>query len=130
MSMNDKTGASRPGAAVADGPAVIPAAVGTCCGGSDSSRVWPCARGGSGGRSHTPGTVRRVTVPIFGLGCGGSGAEAVERALEKTRGVVHAYVNPATEMAYVEFDCCACGTESLNEAVRSAGLRAGPPVFR
>jgi copper chaperone CopZ len=74
--------------------------------------------------------VRRVTVPIFGLGCGGSGAETVERALERTPGVRHAYVNPATEMAYVEYDACACGVEALKEAVRRAGLRPGHPALR
>lgn len=78
----------------------------------------------------TRGEVRRVTVPIFGLGCGGAGAETVERALERTPGVVYAYVNPATEMAYVEFDTCACDTEALKEAVRRAGLRPGHPGFR
>ena len=74
--------------------------------------------------------VRRVTVPIFGLGCGGAGFETVERALAATPGVLRAYVNPATEMAYVEFDGCACGTEALKDAVRRAGLRPGHPGYR
>jgi copper chaperone CopZ len=83
---------------------------------------------GCGGRAARRGELRRVTLPIFGLECGA--AVAAERELEKTPGVVHAYVNPATEMAYVEFDACACGTDALKQAVRSAGLRAGAPLFR
>ena len=74
--------------------------------------------------------VRRVTVPIFGLGCVGVGSETAERELAATPGVLRAYVNPATEMAYVEFDGCACGTEALKEALRRAGLRPGHPVPR
>ena len=46
----------------------------------------------------------RVTLEIYGLGCGGGGALAVERALIRIHGVAHAYANPATETAYVQYD--------------------------
>jgi copper chaperone CopZ len=102
-----------------------------------SSATTRCARGCAAGcRCCDPaarearGEMRRVTVPIFGLGCGGSGADTAERALERTPGVRHAYVNPATEMAYVEFDACACSAEALKDAIRSAGLRPGHPSQR
>lgn len=70
----------------------------------------------------------RLILTIFDLGCGGGGALAVERALIRTPGVHHAYVNPATEMAYVEFDPARCTVETLVQAVRRAGFRASDPL--
>jgi len=49
-------------------------------------------------------TTQRITLPIYNLGCGGGGSLMIERALTKTPGVMQAYVNPATEMAYVVYD--------------------------
>ena len=46
----------------------------------------------------------RVTLPIYNLGCGGGGSLTIERALTKAPGVTQAYVNPATEMAYVVYN--------------------------
>jgi copper chaperone CopZ len=69
----------------------------------------------------------RMILTILGLGCGGSGALAVERALVRTPGVIHAYANPATEMAYVEFDPSQCDVETLVRAVRRAGFRVSDP---
>ena len=73
---------------------------------------------------------QRVTLEIFGFGCGGGGALIVERALARVRGVVRAYVNPATETAYVEFDPEVVGSDQLHAAVEHAGFRAGTPVRR
>ncbi len=70
---------------------------------------------------------RRITLAIYGLACGGGGALSVERALARTPGVVRAYVNPATEMAYVEYDPSATNQESLSAAVEGAGFHAGEP---
>lgn len=72
-------------------------------------------------------TRQRATLPIYGLGCGGGGALTVERALAKTPGVVRVYVNPATEMAYVEYDPTLCGVAHLLAAVERAGFRASKP---
>ena len=72
----------------------------------------------------------RVTVPIFGLGCGGGGALTVERALAKVPGVVRAYVNPATETAYVEYDPAQSCPSAIAEAVERVGFRAGTPGLR
>lgn len=73
---------------------------------------------------------RRITLPIYGLACGGGGALSVERALARTPGVLRVYVNPATEMAYVAYDPAATNPESLLAAVERAGFRAGAPGGR
>ena len=72
----------------------------------------------------------RLTMAIYGLSCGGGGALAVERALAKLPGVVRVYVNPATEMAYVEYDPARLRWEQLVAAVEAVGFRAGEPSFR
>ncbi|HET7271996.1 MAG TPA: heavy metal-associated domain-containing protein [Rubrobacter sp.] len=73
---------------------------------------------------------RRATVPIFGLACGGGGALTAERSLAKVPGVKRAYVNPLTEMAYVEYDPAITDQVGLIAAIESAGLRAGEPSLR
>jgi len=72
----------------------------------------------------------RITLEIYGLGCGGSGALAVERALTRVRGVVRAYANPATETAYVQYDAALVQPVNLLRAIESAGFRAGEPILR
>lgn len=72
----------------------------------------------------------RVTVPVFGLGCGGGGALALERALGNIRGVVYVYVNPATEMVYAEYDPSLTGPQQIVEAINRAGLKAGSHCLR
>ena len=67
----------------------------------------------------------RVTIPIYGLACGGGGALTVERSLVKTPGVVRAYVNPFTEMAYVEYDSGLSCPQNLVAAVERVGFRTG-----
>lgn len=69
-------------------------------------------------------STRRVTLAIGGLGCGGGGALTVERALERLPGVRRVYVNPATEMAYVEFDPDRVDPTALAAAVGAVGFRA------
>ena len=72
---------------------------------------------------------QHVTLPIDDLSCGGGGALIVERALAHTPGVTQAYVNPATEMAYIEYDTAVSNLARLVEAVRHAGFRAGEPIL-
>jgi P-type Cu+ transporter len=69
-------------------------------------------------------SIRRVTMAIYGLGCGGGGVLAIERALVKTPGVVRAFVNPATEMAYVAYDPSQTDPGELLSAVERVGFRA------
>ena len=73
---------------------------------------------------------QRVTLPIYGLACGGGGSLTVERALERVPGVVRVYVNPATEMAYVECEPEMTNTRPLSAAVEGVGFRAGEPAVR
>ena len=68
----------------------------------------------------------RVTLPIYNLGCAGGGALIVEQTLTKVPGVAHAYVNPATEMAYVEYDPAVAQPDKLADAIARAGF--GPPL--
>lgn len=73
-------------------------------------------------------TRQTVTLPIEDLGCAGSGAIIVERALAKVPGVLRVYVNPATEMAYVRFDADRCDATALRMAIERAGFHMGAPV--
>ncbi len=74
--------------------------------------------------------IRRVTFPIHDLSCGGGGSLIIERTILRMDGVRNAYVNPATEMAYVEFDPSCCTLDALTEAVEHLGFHAGAPVIR
>ncbi len=58
----------------------------------------------------------RASVPIVGLSRGGEGALSAERAVRRLPGVLWVYVNPATEMAYVEY---APEVVSLDEIARA-----------
>lgn len=73
-------------------------------------------------------STQRVTLPIMGLGCLGSGALIVERALLHTPGVTRAYVNPATEMAYVEYDQKQCSVAALCEVIARVGFDVEAPL--
>ena len=70
----------------------------------------------------------RITLPIDNLRCGGS--LIIERALTRTPGVVHVYVNPAIEMAYVEYDLSLTDSDRLVAAIERTGFRAGVPSIR
>ena len=75
-------------------------------------------------------SLQRITFEIHGLTCGGGGALGVERALERLPGVQRAYVNPLTEMAYVELDPARADTDELATVVRHQGLVMGPVQAR
>lgn len=66
----------------------------------------------------------RLTMAILGLTCGGGGALTLERALARVRGVKRVYVNPVTEMAYVELDAEMAEVSQIVTTIESAGLRA------
>ena len=67
---------------------------------------------------------RRVTLMIDGLALGGGGALIVERALARLPGVLRVTVNPATEMAYVEYDPAEAQAPQLLAAVEGVGFEA------
>jgi copper chaperone CopZ len=73
---------------------------------------------------------QRITLPIDDLSCGGGGVLIVERALARASGVVYVYVNPATEMAYIEYDPAISDPDRLVKVVKHAGFRAGVPSLR
>lgn len=69
-----------------------------------------------------------IRIPIYGLGCGGGGVATIERELARAPGVVHVYVNPATEVAYVDFEPALTSPARLAGVIEQAGYRAGRPV--
>lgn len=66
-------------------------------------------------------TLTHTTLPLTDLGCGGGDALTVERELARVNGVARVYVNPLTEMAYVEYDAALCSHAELTAALRRAG---------
>lgn len=75
-------------------------------------------------------TTQHTTVPLQSLGCASGGRAAIERALLDVPGVLRAYVNPVTEMAYVEFDPALSNAQVIEAAIRRTGyaeLRSVPP---
>lgn len=71
---------------------------------------------------------RPLRIPVFDLGCGGAGADTIERGLAATDGVLRVYVNPATETAYIDYDPAETDPWSLARVIEKAGYRAGRPV--
>ncbi|MEX0630417.1 MAG: heavy metal-associated domain-containing protein [Chloroflexota bacterium] len=69
-----------------------------------------------------------LRIPIYGLGCGGGGATTIERELGRAPGVLRVYVNPATEVAYVDFDPAQTDPTRLARVIDQTGYRAGPAV--
>ena len=66
-----------------------------------------------------------LRIPIEDLGCAASDAPVLERFLARTPGVVAVYVNPVTDIAYVEYDPARTDPWRLTLAVAAAGYRAG-----
>lgn len=75
------------------------------------------ATSGPGGNARS---MRHATLPIRELGCAAA-APAIEQALRDVPGVTVVYVNPVTEMAYVQFDAEQCGEPELRATLERAG---------
>jgi copper chaperone CopZ len=88
----------------------------------------PCSGGEAASRASAQPLRLRATLPIVGFACGGGGALTIERLLERQPGVVRAYVNPATEMAYVEYDGSQTDVAALGKVIESAGHKAVLPT--
>jgi copper chaperone CopZ len=70
---------------------------------------------------------RTLRIPLYELDCASLSAATIERALAATPGVSRAYVNPVTELAYVDIDAASCDEAALITAIERAGYRAGQP---
>lgn len=70
---------------------------------------------------------RGLKLPIYGLDCPAAGP-TIERQLASTDGVLSAYVNPATEIAYIDYDSAVTDHRLLAQAIELAGYRSGPPI--
>lgn len=73
---------------------------------------------------HRAVETQRATVVIHHLTCAGD-AQRLEGALARLPGVVAAYVNAATEMAYVEFRPAEAAVHDLVRVIRQTGFEAG-----
>lgn len=73
---------------------------------------------------------QRITLPIHDLSSGEGDVHIIEQALAHTPGVVHVYINPSIEMAYIEFDPVLSDPDSLVIVVERAGFRTGKPELR
>ena len=67
-------------------------------------------------RAHT-------TLPVNPLGC--TGTTTLEKTLRDVPGVLRVYVNPVTEMAYVEYDGDCCDERLLATALAREGYAEG-----
>ncbi len=74
-----------------------------------------------------PGPTSRAIFPLTGGVCPAATAALAERLLLAQPGVRHAYGNPATECAYVEYDTGTTDPERLVVALESADLVNRPP---
>jgi copper chaperone CopZ len=90
---------------------------------SRGSPGWPLSQAAT---ASTPVRLR-LTLPIRDLDRDGRSARAVEQALERVPGVIRAYANMATEMAYVEFDPAKTTQHELESEINSVGGRAPHP---
>lgn len=70
----------------------------------------------------------RVVLPVLDLACAGGDALVVERVIAKMPGVLSAYVNPATENAYVDYDPERVTSAAIEAKVRELGYRTEPSV--
>ena len=75
-------------------------------------------------RNRTPASLKRLTIPIYGLACGGGGSLSLEQDLEKLNGVSKIYVNPATQEAYIDVTEGFSIEETL-ETIKAQGLKHG-----
>lgn len=72
---------------------------------------------------------KTTTVMLDDMGCAAGSAHSIESVLSRVHGVMRAYVNPVTEMAYVEFDADRCTETDLIRAAASLGIRAVPTTL-
>jgi copper chaperone CopZ len=67
-----------------------------------------------------PGRSQHLVLPLRELGCA-AGPPSIVHALRDVPGVTRVYVNPVTEMAYVEYESERCDESPLRAALDRAG---------
>jgi len=67
-------------------------------------------------------TSARTALPLATPSCCTPGLRTIDRMLREVRGVVDVLVDPALEMAYVEYDPAATDPEALFAVLRRAGF--------
>jgi copper chaperone CopZ len=72
----------------------------------------------------------KITVPICGVSCWGTDGALIEYALTAIDGVNSVYVNPAMEMAYLQYDPATCGVAEFAAAIERIGFHVGKVSFR
>lgn len=68
--------------------------------------------------------MKRMTVPLYNLGCGGGRASLAERVLAQEPGVISVYANPATAAIYIEYDPALTSQVFLGKELARLGLGA------
>lgn len=63
----------------------------------------------------------RLALPIVGLSCGGGGALSIERVIKRLPGVTTVYVNPMTDIAYVDYVPAQVSPVQIARAIRELG---------
>lgn len=71
-------------------------------------------------------TIRHLALPIREIGCAAA-APSIDHALRDVPGVTRVYVNPVTEMAYIEYRSGECDESALRAALDRAGYLEKPP---
>lgn len=66
-------------------------------------------------------TLQHTALPVSNLGCAGGATGTIERLLREVPGVTRVYVNPVTEMVYVEYDGERCNERQLIAVLERAG---------
>jgi hypothetical protein len=72
-------------------------------------------------------STQRATIQIRDPVCAGAGTSAIQSALMRIPGVLDAYVNPLTDIAYIDYDPTRCTPAELTKALAAEGLRSGVP---
>lgn len=80
---------------------------------------------GACSRSRTTGPVFVTDCPVLPLP---PSRVIVEVRQPPLPGVVDAYLNPATDTAYVEYDPARCGPAELTRILEDAGVKTGTPA--
>lgn len=73
---------------------------------------------------------QHLTMAVYGLSCGGGGALTIERGLMSLSGVRRAYVNPATEMAYIVYDADQTGRSAFVREIERLGFHTDQILTR